>query len=130
MSKKTYCFRISEDVAKRFKDFVLQKYGKIYEVLGDELQNAIIHWMGEQGLITHTKAHKINPGMPRVQRKIDGILAWLRDEGYTNQFSMSSWKKACIHTVGSDDRTVDKYLRLAKELGRVKHYAGAIWEIV
>lgn len=128
--KTTFSVRIDEDLLQQLKQFVLSKYGKLYEVLGVEVQNAIAHWIGEQGLISHTNSHKINPGIPRVQGKIDGIIAWLRDAGYSNQFSMNSWKQACIHTVGSDQRTVDKYLHLAKNLGRVKHYAGAIWEIV
>lgn len=129
VSKKTYSFRLEESVMQRFKQFVLGKYGRIYEALGCEVQNALVHWLGEQGLVAHTKT-RINPGIPTAQAKIEKIIRWLRNQGYVNQFTMQSWTKACIHTVGSDKRTILKYLRLAKSLNRVKHYAGAVWEIV
>jgi len=129
MAKVTFSVRIEEEILQRLKQFVLNKYGKIYEALGVEVQNAIVHWLNEQGLSAHTKT-RINPGMPRVQTKIDSIIGWLRDKGFTNQFTIKDWEQACIHTVGSDPRTVKKYLNLAKKLGRVKPYAGNVWEIV
>lgn len=129
MKKTTHSWRIKEEVAIQFKQFVLNKYGKLHGVLGEEVQNALVSWMGNQGLAAHTKTH-INPGIPRTQMKIDQIIKWLRDQGYSNQFVDGAWEKACVSTVGSDPRTINKYLHLAKKLGRIKHYAGAVWEIV
>ena len=129
MSRKGIYARIDEELLQRFKEFVVNKYGKLNGAFSVEVQNAIAHWMNEQGLAAHTKT-RINPGMPRTQAKIDAIIQWLRDRGYTNQFSFKDWEQASIHTVGSDSRTVEKYLRLAKKIGKVKPYAGNIWEIV
>lgn len=129
MTKTTHSWRIKEETVIQFKQFVLNKYGKLHGVLGEEVQNALVSWMGNQGLVAHTKTH-INPGMPRAQAKIDQIIKWLRNQGYSNQFVSTAWDQACICTVGSDQRTIDKYLHLAKKLGRIKHYAGAVWEIV
>ena len=122
--------RIDEEVLNRFKQFVIGKYGKLHGCFKVEVQQALAHWLDEHGVAAHTNTHKINPGMPRTQAKIDSIIRWLRGQGYSNQFTTSVWKQACIHTVGSDDRTIMKYLKLARQLGRVKHYAGAVWEIV
>jgi len=120
---------ITPELRKSLYEFVKAKYESMHGGLSVEVQNAIAHWIGEQGLAAHTKT-RINPGTPRVQAKIDEIIKWLRSKGFTNQFSMQSWRKACIHIVGSDNRTILKYLQLAKEIGKVKHYAGAVWEIV
>jgi hypothetical protein len=56
--------------------------------------------MGEQGLAAHTQT-RINP-----------------------------WEDATMHVAGSDPRTVKKYLILERRLGRIKSYAGNVWEIV
>ena len=129
MTKKGMFARIDEELLNRFKQFVIKKYGKLNGTFSIEVQNAIAYWLNEQGLAAHTHAH-INPGMPKAQAKIDSIIQWLRNQGYTNQFSLKDWEKATIHTVGSDPRTIKKYLSLARKLGRIKPYAGNIWEIV
>jgi hypothetical protein len=122
--------RIDAEVLRRFKEFVIGKYGKLHGCLKVEVQQALAHWLDEHGLEAHTNSHKINPGIPRVQLKIDEIITWLRGKGYSNQFTNHAWNQACLNTVGSDERTIKKYLKLAKSLGRIKHYAGAVWEIV
>jgi len=120
---------IPDELRDKLYDYVKAKYAKIHGGLSIEVQNAIAHWLNEQALAAHTKTH-INPGLPRAQMKIDAIIKWLRDRGFTNQFTVRDWEKACVDTVGSDPRTVQKYLRLAEKLHRVKFYAGNVWEIV
>jgi len=120
---------IDEDLKKRFYEFIRAKYEGFHGAVSIEVQNAIAHWICEQGLAAHTQA-RINPGMPRVQLKIEKALQWLRDQGYTNQFTVPDWEKAVINTVGGDARTIAKYLHLAKRIGKVKPYSGNVWEIV
>jgi len=129
MNKKGLFARIDSELLFRFKRFVIDKYGKLNGSFSIEVQNAIAHWLNEQGLAAHTKTH-INPGIPRIQNKIDSIIRWLRDNGYTNQFTLKDWEQATIHVVGSDPRTIKKYLNLARKLGRIKPYAGNVWEII
>jgi len=129
MEKVNFCARIEKKVLEEFKAFVLSKYGKLHGVFGMEVQNAIAHYLSEQALAAHTKT-RINPGLPRAQLKIDAIIARLRSWGFVNQFSIKDWRKACYHVVGHDPRTVKKYLKTAEQLGRIKFYAGSIWEIV
>ena len=120
---------IDEDLRKRFYEFVRTKYERFHGAVSTEVQSAIAHWILQEGLAAHTNT-RINPGMPRVQLKIEKVLQWLRDQGYINQFSVPDWEKAVINTVGGDARTVSKYLHLAKRIGKVKFYAGNVWEIV
>ena len=120
---------MDNDIVERFKTFVVNKYGKLHGALGIETQNALAHWMCEQGLAAHTQTH-INPGMPRVQERIDHVIRWLRDRGYTNQFTLTDWEKAVVNILGGDPRTVKKYLELGKKIGKIKPYAGNVWEIV
>jgi len=127
--RKGFFVRIDDDVLQKFKEFVSAKYGKLHGVLGAEVQNALAHWLLEQGLAAHTHVHT-NPGIPKVQEKVDKIIRWLRDKGYTNHFAFKDWEMAVAHNVGSDPRTVKKYLLLAQKLGRIKHYAGNVWEII
>ena len=122
--------RIDAEVLQRFKSFVIGKYGKLHGCMKVEVQQALVHWLDEHGMAAHANTRKINPGIPRAQHKIDSIIQWLRGKGYINQFSTRDWKKACVHTVGTDERTIMKYLKLSRSLGRIKHYAGAVWEIV
>ncbi len=120
---------LDQALRDRFYDYVKTKYKSLHGGLSVEVQQAMAHWINEQGLNAHTKAH-INPGMPRVQAKIDNIISWLRQQGYTNQFVVGDWEKACLNVVGSDQRTIKKYLQIARKLGRIKFYGGAVWEIV
>ncbi len=129
MPKVTFSVRIETTVLQQFKQFVLNKYGKLYDGMGTEVQQALAHWLNEHGLNTHANSH-INPGMPKSQGKLDTIIATLRATGLSNQFTTKDWERACIHVVGSDERTIIKYLKLAKTLGRAKPYAGSVWEIV
>jgi len=126
---------ISEDLYKRLWDHIKSKYsGSTYGLLSIEVQNAIAHWLAEQEAQgegrAHTKARKLNPGVPRIQAKVDEIVRWLRSRGYLNQFTLRDWELACAHTVGSDRRTIEKYLRFAERLGRVKNVAGVVWEMI
>ena len=127
--KKTMSFRLEESIANDFKQFVFNKYGYLYGAVSEEVKNAIAHWMNEHGANTHVNT-QINPGIPKTQVKIDGVIGWLRSKGFTNQFSINDWQRACIETVGSDKRTVEKYLKLSEKIGRIKHYQGCVWEIV
>lgn len=129
MTEKGFFVRMDIDVVERFKTFVVTKYGKLYGVLGVETQNALVHWMSDQGLAAHAQT-RINPGMPRIQEKIEKVIAWLREKGYTNQFSLNDWEKAVFSVIGGDPRTVKKYLMLGKKIGKIKPYAGNVWEIV
>ena len=114
---------------KEFKQLVLSKYGKIYGSLGEELQCAMVHWLKEHEGAAHTNTHT-NPNRSNALQKINKIISWLRSQGYINRFSFRDWQLACINTVGADERTSKKYLKIAEALGRVKHYTAAIWEIV
>jgi len=129
MPSKGFFVRVDGDVADRFRVFVFTKYGKLHGVLGVETQNALVHWMSEQGLAAHTQA-RINPGMPKIQERIDGLIKWLRDKGYTNQFTLKDWEQAVVNNIGGDPRTVTKYLALGKKIGKIKLYAGNVYEIV
>ena len=129
MTKSNFCARVEDSVIKEFKAFVFNKYGKLHTGFGTEVQQALAHWLNEHGLNTHANSH-INPGMPKSQGKLDSIIATLRSTGLSNQFTTKDWERACIHVVGCDERTVLKYLKLAKTLGRAKPYAGSVWEIV
>jgi len=120
---------IDEELRNRLYEFVKAKYSGFRGGLSIEVQNAIARYLSEQALAAHTKT-RINPGFPKVQRKIDAIIAKLREWGFVNQFSIKDWKKACYHVVGHDPRTVRKYLKTAEQLGRIKFYAGSIWEII
>lgn len=120
---------LESDLRDKFYSFVKTKYESVHGGLSIEVQNAIAHWMSEQGLAAHTQT-RINPGMPRIQEKIDELIKWLREKGYTNQFTLNDWEQAVVHNLGGDPRTVQKYLDLAKKIGKIKPYAGNVWEIV
>ena len=120
---------IDEELHRRLYDFVKAKYEGLRGGLSVEVQNAIAHWLNEHGLGAHTKT-RINPGMPRVQARVDAIISWLREHGFLYQFTLKDWENACMHTVGHDPRTIRKYLELAKKFGRIKPVRGNVWEIV
>lgn len=120
---------VTRELRDKFYDFIKSKYSSLHGGLSTEVQNAIAHWMGEQGLAAHTQA-RINPGMPKAQEKIETLIRWLRGKGYTNQFTLNDWEQAVLNNLGGDPRTVQKYLHLAKKIGKIKPYAGNVWEIV
>jgi len=128
--KRRALITLDEEGHQQFWRFVKAKYcGSVYGAFSLEVQQALVHWMNEHGLAAHTNAH-INPLIPRSQAKVEQILAWLRRRGYVNQFSIKDWALACSHVVGSDKRTIRKYLQVAEALGRVKHHAANIWELI
>jgi hypothetical protein len=120
---------IDEEVMRAFWAHLKAKYERPFGALSAEVQNAIAHWLNEAGTSAHTQAH-MNPGLPIAQAKIDQIIQWLKSKGFTNQFTIRDWQKACINTVGSDTRTIKKYLKLAGEMGRIKPITPLIWEII
>jgi hypothetical protein len=128
--KKGVYILLDEKVYQQLIEHIKSTYpGNTYGLLSIEIQNAIAHWLNEKKYETHTKAH-MNPGIPRVQQKIDMIIRWLKENGYVNQFTVKDWTIACSHTVGADPRTINKYLNLAIKLGRVKHIVSTIYEII
>jgi hypothetical protein len=130
MGKSNLCVRLDGDKLKQFKDYVFNKYGKLYGVMSLEVQQALVNWMSQQGLAPHTNTH-INPGMPRAQQKVDQIIASIREvEGYSNQVTTRALESAITRICGADDRTIKKYKMLAVKFGRIKFYAGNVWEIV
>jgi hypothetical protein len=121
---------IDEELYKKLWEYIKKTYpGSTYGLLSIEVQNAIAHWLNEKQYQLHTQTHT-NPGLPKVQQKIDSIIKWLKENGYVNQFTTKDWTIACSHTVGGDPRTVNKYLNLAVKLGRVKHIVSTIYEII
>lgn len=129
MTKVQLKVYITKDLRDLLDEFVRGKYSSSYGGLSVEVQNALAHWISEQGLAAHTQT-RINPGLPRIQEKIERLIQWLRDKGYTNQFSLKDWEQAVLANLGGDPRTVQKYLLLAKKIGKIKPYAGNVWEIV
>jgi hypothetical protein len=129
MAKRGLFVRVEETLLKEFKAYVLEKYGKIDGVLGIEIQNAMNHWLNEARAGAHTQTH-INPGIPLSQARVDQIINRLKSRGYINQFTLKDWEIACIDTVGSDPRTIRKYLKLAGRLGRIKPITPIVWEII
>jgi len=129
--KKGLYVYIDEELYKKLIEHIKSFYpGKsTYGLISIEVQQAIVHWLNEKQASTHT--HKqINPGIPKAQRNLDLIFQWLKARGYINQFSLSDWNLACANTVGSDPRTINKYLNLALKIGRAKHIIGNVYEIV
>jgi ribosomal protein S8 len=128
--KKGIYILLDEEVYKKLWEHIKESYsGSTYGLLSLEIQNAIVHWLNEKKFSTHTKTH-INPGRPRSQQKIDQIIRWLKENGFINQFSYKDWILACSSTVGSDERTINKYLNLALRFNRIKHIVGSVYEIV
>jgi len=129
--KKMLLVYIDEELYKNLIEHIKSFYpGKsTYGLISIEVQQAIANWLNEKQASTHT--HKqINPGIPKAQRNLDLIFQWLRSKGYINQFSLSDWNLACANTIGSDPRTVNKYLNLALKIGRAKYIVGRVYEIV
>jgi hypothetical protein len=121
---------IDEELYKKLWEYIKKTYpGSTYGLLSVEVQNAIAHWLNEKQYQLHTQIHT-NPGLPKVQQKVDLIIRWLKENGYVNQFTTKDWTIACSHTVGADPRTINKYLNLAVKLGRVKHIVSTIYEII
>ena len=129
--KKGFYIIIDEEIYNKLIEHIKTSYpGKsTYGLIGVEVQQAIAHWLNEKQDSTHTHT-KINPGIPKAQRNLDLIFQWLKARGYINQFSLSDWNLACANTIGSDPRTINKYLNLALKIGRAKHIIGNVYEIV
>lgn len=58
MGKNNLCVRLDGDKLKQFKAYVFNKYGKLYGVMGIEVQQALVNWMNEQGLAAHTNRRR------------------------------------------------------------------------
>jgi len=125
--KKTYSFRLDESLMQRFKEYVLAKHGRIYEVLSEEVTAALQYYLDEK-VGAHTNTHKTFASKGYL--KLDAVLNWLRENGYTRQFHIKDWMMACSHTVGADERTIRKYLQLAERLGKIRHVVGNIYELI
>jgi hypothetical protein len=129
--KKGVYILLEEELYKRLIEHIKIFYEgrSTYGLISREIQNAIAHWLNEKEYSAHTKTH-INPGIPRIQEKVNQIIKWLKQSGHINEFTISDWRIACMHTVGGDPRTIKKYLDYALKLNRVKNIAFGVYEII
>jgi len=124
---------ISKPIRDKLYKLVRQKYATLRGGLSAEVEAALAHWLQLHEDPAHTNAHTavaMNPGLPRAQTAVNSIILWLQRHGFTHQFTLNEWRKACASTVGADPRTVKKYLQLAEAFGRIKRVTAAVWEIV
>ncbi len=115
--------RISADTHKRFKQFVLNKHGKINGPYAQELEYALEFYMNNQQQTTTFTFSSSKTGRPRSDKieKFRGIamqLKQLKSFPYVNHFTL-------IHTIETvlgvcDKRTLSSYLTSIKKLSKEK----------
>ena len=123
MRKEALYVRIDKELLEQFRQHVLDKHGKLRGTLAIEIENALRRYMEKVEMHGNT-----NPGSVEGCTRLDRIIRWLKDRGYVRHFTIKDWELAVINTVGSDPRTIRKYLELALKLGRIRHVVGNIWE--
>jgi len=126
MSKEAIYLKIDKELLRRFRQYVLDKHGKFHGFFTMEIENALKRYLEKEGSAQNTQ--NINPAYVKRYDKLDRIIGWLNEKGYVRQFSWKDWEQAVVSTVGSDPRTVRKYLELALKLGRIRHVVGNVWE--
>jgi len=125
MVKKPLYLKIDAELLQRFKKHVLDKHGKFHGAFAVEVENALRRYL-EEGSSAQNTQHT-NPSS-KTHSRLDRIIGWLHERGYVRQFTWKDWELAVISTVGSDPRTIRKYLELALKLGRIRHVVGNVWE--
>lgn len=127
---------IDESVDSRFRELISEKYKK-YEKgqLSYEGELALRSWLSlhtatQEDLDINTP----NP-VPKVQLKFAKIKQFLGDGVYRElssgqQVPVQLLKRAIENVIGSDPRTIKKYMRLFDENGLIKHVTGNVWEVM
>jgi len=127
MSKEAIYLKIDKELLRRFRQYVLAKHGRFHGFFAMEIENALRRYLEEEGGSAQN-TQNINPTYVKRHARLDRIIGWLNERGYVRQFSWKDWEQAVISTVGSDPRTIRKYLELAMKLGRIRHVVGNVWE--
>jgi len=129
--KARVTFSIEEGIKNRLYDHVKAKYHGFKGGLSLEVEDAIVAWLNDNTHIsTHKKEDNVNPQFSRVEHKLEQIFRILKGQGLLISFSQRDFEVACSKIVGSDFRTVRKYLDWGVKLHKIRHKTGVVWEYV
>jgi len=131
--KKMMGVYISEEILEIFKQIVKQKHPDMYG-LSAEVEDAMRLWI-KQHTHEHTlplQIEKVNPAPRYFQRWL--LVRKRLDYEYggeiPHQIARSDLEDAIMKEIGSDRRTIMKYLRLFQRLGLIKIISAGIVEVV
>lgn len=122
--------RISRDVSRRLKQYVSSKHPDLLRgPLSEEVEKAIIQYLDSKEkvvIVEHTHA-RIEVQQQQMQEnqqqqsnnntKYKKLIETIKrySNSQTRQISSGLAKKAIRETIGKDDRTIDKYLKILQD---------------
>jgi len=131
--KKMMGVYISEDILEIFKQIVKQKHPDMYG-LSAEVEDAMRLWI-KQHTHEHTlplQIEKVNPA-PRIYQRwllVRKRLDYEYGGEIPHQITRSDFEDAIVKEIGSDKRTIIKYLQIFQRLGLIKIISTGIVEVV
>ena len=96
---------VEEETWRRFKQTVLEKYGKLKGVLGQELTRALEHYMT---LEQHAHAHKKH--MHESKKSSDKLTKLIEYVSNFYEITHRDLEKYIAENIGFDKRTIEKYI--------------------
>jgi len=129
LGKTNFCVRIDEETLGKYKEFVLLKYGRLYDAIGLETESMIKNWLAAHTNITNTPA-KLNPIGSRSERLAREITHWLLGKTETFQVHRTLIIRAIEELRGTDPRTIKTWFTYLRKHGHVKPLGGDMWEIL
>jgi len=120
--------RVNPDVVKRFKEYVLSSYGKLYGVFGRELEKAVLQYL-ESKPSTHTQGIQLDGSQTQTDTislvdyratAWNRLLHWLKKDHEDGEIPGHRIRDWIRKNVGWDKRTLDKYFSRLKAEGIIK----------
>ena len=103
---------LDEEVVEAFRMYVMERYGKLHTVFGQELQKAMEEYLGNAN--THT--HALNTQLRKtVEEKTELVEEVIQTAGLLNAINNggsvrpNAIKKILGESVGIDPRTINNY---------------------
>jgi len=132
--KKKLLIYIDESLDRDFRRFIVLKYGKYQRgLISYEVSQALKYW-----LALHTQEHKLEERRfikkPRDYEKWCKVKDYLLSKYYSElkpgqKINGRHLREAIRAMIGSDRRTIKKYLRLFRLYGWLEHVTGEVWII-
>lgn len=134
--KVTLGVYISEDLDRKFREFLAIKYKEIRRgLISSEVEQALSYWIalhtsaqGDEGIATPNPLSRVSVPYMDVKRCLEGMGFVDLAPGAT--IARRLLIEAIKQTRGSDPRTIKKWLKTFHESGLVRPLNASVWELV
>ena len=129
--KKKIAVYVDAEVLEDFKKALLEKYGRVWQVMGDEISNLMREWLQRNGGNAHTQIAHVKK-TEKVWRDVKNYLTQCYNYSFFSgqKIPRKHIIMAISETRGCDERTIRKWIKRFIEKGVLRWNGGEVFEIV